>query len=153
MHQQHHTTSQKNNLIHDPQTQEKPSILPAPTATPRCNFCKGEGHYGSTCEAKREADSDLRYGIVPAINMAIIYLDLKDSPKDDQNFYLDTHVDKDDRMKDAYIACIRLYPMLSQLGNTPEGMKGVGKDNGFLYKKNEKVAGRLVLPSTFDING
>jgi len=153
MHHQHHTTSEENNLIHNLQTQEKTSIPPAPTATRRCNFCKGEGHYASTCEAKRKADSDLRYRIVPVTNMAKIYLDLDDGPKDDPDFYLVAHIDKDDRMRDAYITYIRICPMCSQLYNAPEGKKGVSKDNGFLYKKNEKGEWRLVLLSTFDLNG
>ena len=96
MTQQHHKTSEENNLVHDPQPEEKTSIPPAPTATHHCNFYKGEGHYGSTCKAKRKADSDLRYRIVPATNMAKIYLDLEDGPKDDPAFYLIAHVDKDD---------------------------------------------------------
>jgi len=108
MHQQHYTTSEENNVIQNPQTQEKTSIPPAPTATPRCNFCKGEGHYTSTCEAKRKADADHRYRIMPATNMAKIYLDLDDGPKDDPDFYLMAHVDKDDKMRDIYIACIRI---------------------------------------------
>jgi len=128
------------------------SIPPAPTATHRCNFCKGEGHYASTCEAKSKADADLRYRIVPANNIAKIYLDREDSPKDDPDFYLVAHVDKDDRMRDAYIVCIRIWPLWSQLYNAPEGKKGVSKDNGFLYKKNVKGEWRLVLPSTFDMN-
>ena len=33
MHQQHYTTSEENNPVHDPQTQEKTSIPPAPTGT------------------------------------------------------------------------------------------------------------------------
>jgi len=138
MHQQHHTSNEENNHVQDPQTQEKTSIPPAPTATRRCNFCKGEGHYASTWEAKRKADADLRYRIEPATNMAKIYIDLDDGPKDDPDFYLVAHVDKDDRMRDAYIACIRICPMWSQLYNAPEGKKGVSKENGFLYKKNEK---------------
>jgi len=153
MHQQHHISNEENNHVLDPQPQEKTSIPPAPTATRRYNFCKGEAHYASTCEAKREADSDLRYRIVPITNMAKIYLDLNDCPKDDPDFYLVAHVDKDDRMRDPYIACIRICPMWSQLYNAPEGKKGVSKDNGFLYKTNEKVERRLVLPSTFDMNG
>jgi len=153
MHQQHHTSNEENNHVQDPQPQEKTSIPPAPTATHRCNFCKGEGHYASTCEAKRKADADLRYRIVPETNMAKKYLDLDDGPKDDPDFYLVAHVDKDDRMRNAYIACIRICPMWSQLYNAPEGNKGVSKDNGFLYKKNEKGEWRLVLPSTFDMNG
>ena len=60
---------------------------------------------------------------------------------------------KDDRIRDAYIACIRICPRWSQLYNAPEGKKGVSKDNGFLYKKNEKGEWRLVLPSTFNMNG
>jgi len=111
MHQQHHTSNEEHNHVQDPQTQEKMSIPPAPTATRRCNFCKGKGHYASTCEAKRKADADLRYRIMPATNMAKIYLDLYDGPKDDPDFYLVAHVDKDDRMRDAYIACIRICPM------------------------------------------
>jgi len=153
MHQQHHTSNMENNHVQNPQTQEKTSIPPAPTATCRCNFCKGEGHHVLTCEAKRKADADLRYRIVPATNMAKIYLDLDDGPKDDSDFYLVAHVDKDDRMRDAYIACIRICPMWSQLYNAPEGKKGVSKNNGFLYKKNEKGEWRLVLPSTYDMNG
>jgi len=42
--------------------------------------------------------------------------------------------------------------MWSQPYNAPEGKKGVSKDNGFLYKKNEKGEWCLVLPSTFDMN-
>jgi len=152
MHQQHQTSNKENNHIQDPQTQEKTSIPPAPTATRRCNFCKGEGHCGSTCEAKRKADSDLRYRIVPATNMANIYLDLDDGPKDDPDLYLVAHVDNDDRMRDSYLACIRIRPMWSQLYNAPKGKKGVSKDNGFLYKKNEKGECRLVLASTFNMN-
>jgi len=151
--QQHHTSNEENNHIQDPQTQEKTSIPPAPTATRRCNFCIGEGHYASTCEAKRKADSDLRYRIMPATNMAKIYLDLDDGPKDDPDLYLFAHVDKDDKMRDAYIACIRICPMWSQIYNAREGKKGVSKDNGFLYKKNEKGEWRLVLLSMFDMNG
>jgi len=153
MHQQHHTTSKENKHVQDPQTQEKTSIPPTSTATRRCNFCKGEGHYVSTCEAKRKADSDLRYRNVPATNMAKIYLDLNDGPKDDPDFYLVAYIDKDGRMRDTYITCIRICPMWSQLYNPPEGKKGVSKDNGFLYKKNGKGEWRLVLPSTFDMNG
>jgi len=96
MHQQNHTSNEENQHVRDPQIQEKTSIPPTPTATRRCNFCKGEGHYASTCEAKRKADSDLRYRIVPATNMAKIYRDLDDGPKDDPDLYLVTHVDKDD---------------------------------------------------------
>jgi len=43
--------------------------------------------------------------------MAKIYLDLEDGLKDDPNFYFAAHIDKDDRFRDAYVACIRLYPM------------------------------------------
>jgi len=152
VHQQHYTTSEENNLVYDPQLQEKTSIPPAPTATRHCNFCKGEGYYASTCEAKCKSNAELRYRIMPASNMAKIYLNLEDGPKDDPDFYLIAHVDKDDRMRDAYVVGIRICPMLSQLYNAPEGKKGVSKDNGFLYKKNEKGEWRLGLPSTFDIN-
>jgi len=121
--QQHHTSNEENNHVQDPKTQEKTSIPPAPTTTCRCNFCKGEGHYASTCEAKRKADADLRYRIVPANNIAKIYLDRDDSPKDDPDFYLVAHIDKDERMTDAYIVCIRIRPMWSQIYNAPERMK------------------------------
>ena len=152
IHQQHHTSSKENNLVHDPQIQEKMSIPPAPTATRRCTFCKGEGHYASICEAKRKVDSDLRYRIVPATNMAKIYLDLEGGPKDDSDIYLVAYINKDDRMRHAYIAWITISPMWSQLYNAREGKKGVSKDNGFLYKKNEIEEWRLALPSTFDMN-
>jgi len=115
MHQQHHTFNEENNHVQDPQIQEKTSIPPAPTATRRCHVCKGGGHYASKCQAKRKADSDLRYRIVPVTNMPKIYLDLDDGPIDDPDFYLAPQVDKDDRMRDAYIACIRICPMWSQL--------------------------------------
>jgi len=85
--------------------------------------------------------------------MAKIYLDIDDGPKDDPDLYLVAHVDKDDTMRDDYIACIRICPMWRQLYNALEGKKGVSKDNGFLYKKNEKGEWRLVLPSTFHMNG
>jgi len=152
IHQPHHITSEENNPIYNPQTQKKMSIPPAPTTTRRCNFCKGEGYYTLTCEANRKADLDLRYRIMPVTNMAKIYIDLKDGPKDDPDFYLVAHVDKHDRMRDAYIACIRICHMRSQLYNAPDVKKGVSKNNGFLYKKNEKGEWRLVLPSTFDMN-
>jgi len=138
MHQQHHTSNEENNHVQDPQTQEKMTIPPAPTATYQCNFCNGEGHYATTCEAKHKADSDLRYRIVSPTNMAKIYLDLVDGPKDDPDFYLVAHVNKHDRMMDAYIACIRICPMWSQLYNVPKGKEEVSKDKRFLYKKNEK---------------
>jgi len=54
------------------------------------------------------------------------------APKDDPDLYLVAHVDKDDRMRNAYIACIRICPMWSQIYNAPEGKKGVSKYNGFL---------------------
>jgi len=153
MHQQHHTTSKENNLVHNPQTEEKTSIPATPTTTHQCNFCKGEGDYASTCEAKHKADTDLRYRIMPVTNMANIYLDLQDGSKDNPDFYLVAHVDNDHRMRDTYIACIRICTMWTQLYNASEGKKGVRKDNGFLYKKNEKGEWRLVLLSTFDMNG
>jgi len=84
--------------------------------------------------------------------MAKIYLDLDDGPKDDPDFYLVAHIDKDDRMSGAYIVCIRICPMWSQLYYAPEGKKGVSKDNRFFNKKNEKGEWRLVLPSMFDMN-
>jgi len=84
--------------------------------------------------------------------MAKIHLDLDDGPKEDPDFYLVANIDKVDRMRDAYIACIRICHILSQLCNAPEGKKGVSEDNGFLYKKNKKEEWRLVLPSTFDMN-
>jgi len=83
--------------------------------------------------------------------MAKIYLDLDDGPKDDPDFYPVPHVDKDDRIRDDSLACIRICPMWSQLYNAPEGEKGVSKDKRFLYKKNEKGELRLVLPSTFGL--
>ena len=86
-------------------------------------------------------------------NMAKIYLNLQDGPKDDPDFDLVAHDDKDDRMRDAYITCIRIYPMCSQLYNSRQGKEGVSKENGFLYKNNEKGVWRLVLPSTFAWNG
>jgi len=85
--------------------------------------------------------------------MVKIYLDLEESPKDDPNFYLIANVDNDNRIRDAKIACIRICPMWSQLYNAPQVKKGVGKDNGFLYKINEKQERRLVLPRMFDMNG
>jgi len=94
MHQQYHITSEENNLVPDPQTQEKTSIPAEPTATRRYNFCKGEGYYASTCKAKRKADADLRYKIMPATNMAKIYLNIEDGSKDDTNFHLVAHVIK-----------------------------------------------------------
>jgi len=115
MHQQHHATSEKNNSVLDLPIQEKTSIPPAPTATRRCNFCKGEAHYTSTCEAKPKAEADLSYRIVQATNMTKMYLDLKDGHKDNPDFYLVAHVDKDDRMRDAYIACIRIWFMWSHV--------------------------------------
>jgi len=90
---------------------------------------------------------------MPATNMAKIYLDLEDGPKDDPDFYLVADIDKDERMRDANIACITICPMWSQLFNAHEGRRGVSKDNEFLYKENEKGEWRLVLPSTFDMNG
>jgi len=96
MHQQHHTTSEENNLVHDSQIQEKTSIPSAPTAARRCNFCKGEGHYASICEAKCKTEADLRNRIVPATNTGKIDLDLEDDPKDDPYFHLVAHVNKDD---------------------------------------------------------
>jgi len=62
--------------------------------------------------------------------MAKIYLDLDDGPIDDPDFYLVAHVDKDYRMRDAYIACIRICPMWSQLYNDAEGKKGVRRTMG-----------------------
>jgi len=41
--------------------------------------------------------------------------------------------------------------MWSQLYKNPQEKKGVSKENGFLYKKNEKEEYRLVLISMFDI--
>jgi len=76
--------------------------------------------------------------MVQATNLAKIYLDLEDGPKDDHDFHLVAHVDKDDRMNDAYIACNRICPMWNQLYHALQGKKGVSKDNGFLYKKNDK---------------
>jgi len=63
--------------------------------------------------------------------MAKIYLDNDDGPKDYPDSYLVAHVNKDDRMRDAYNPCIRIYPMWSHLYYAPEGKKGVRKDNGF----------------------
>jgi len=141
MYQQHHTTFE-----------EKTSIPPAPISTRYSNFCQGKRHYASTCEMKRKADVGIRSKIVPATNMAKIYLDLKDSLKDDPELHLVANGDKDDRMRDVYIVCIRICLMWSQLYNVPQGKKGVSKDNGFLYKKNERGAYRLVLARTFNLN-
>jgi len=85
--------------------------------------------------------------------MAKILLDLDDGPKDNPEFYLAAHVDKDDIKRNDYIACIRICPMCSQLYNATEGKKRVSKDNRFLYKKNKKGEWRLVLLRTFDMNG
>jgi len=60
MYQQYYTTSEENNIVYDPQTQEKTSIPPTPTATLHCNFCKGEGHYASTRKAKRKANVNIQ---------------------------------------------------------------------------------------------
>jgi len=84
--------------------------------------------------------------------MAKIYLDLEEGTKDDPDFYLVAYLDKDDRLRDACITCIRICLMWSQLYNAPEGKKWVSKDDGFLYKKNETGEWSLVLPSTFNLN-
>jgi len=136
IYQQYYITREENNPVHDPQAPEKKSIPPAPTATCRCNLCKGEGYYVSTCEIKGKADTDLRYRIVPATNMEKIYPYLKDGLKKDPDFRLIAHFDNDDRMWDAYITCIRICSMWSQLYNTSYGKKGVSKDKRFLIKKN-----------------
>ena len=115
IHQHHHTTSEKNNFVHDSHTQEKTAIPPTPTATRRCNFCKGEEHYASTCNARRKPDADLRYRIVPVTNIVKIYLYLKDGPKEDTDFYLTINIDKDDKMCDTYIVYISIFPMWSPL--------------------------------------
>jgi len=47
--------------------------------------------------------------------MAKIYLDLEYGHKDDSDFYLTANVDKDDRIRDAHIAYIRICPMWCQL--------------------------------------
>jgi len=145
MHQQHHIFKEENNHVQDPPIQERTSIPPAPTGTRRCNFWKGQGHYASTCNAKGKAASDFRYRMMPATNMAKIYLDLEAGPKDDTDFYLVAHVDKDDRMRNTYITCIKTCPMWIQLSNTLEGKKEVSKDNRFWYKKNENGEWRLVF--------
>ena len=75
MHQQHYTTIEEHNLVHEPQAQEKSSIPPSPTTTPRCNFCKGERYYASTCDANHKPDSELRYRIIPVTNVGKIYID------------------------------------------------------------------------------
>jgi len=114
------------------------TIPPASTTSRHYNFCKGERDYASTCESKRRLEAYLRYRIMLVINMAKIYLDLEDDHKDDSDFYLVAHVNKEDGMRDAYITYIRICPMWRQPYNTPEAKKGVSKDNRFLYKKNEK---------------
>jgi len=48
---------------------------------------------------------------MPITNMAKIYLDLEDSPKEDTDLQPVVHVDNDDSMRDTYIACIRICPM------------------------------------------
>jgi len=111
MHQQHLTTSKENNVVYDPQTQEKTTIPPAPTATRPCKLSTREAHYTSTCETKGKADANLRYRIVLAINMAKIYLDPEHGHKDDHHFHPVNHIDKDDRMRDPYITCIRICPI------------------------------------------
>jgi len=42
--------------------------------------------------------------------MAKINLDLDHSPRDDPDFYLVAHLEKDDIMSDAYIVCIKICP-------------------------------------------
>jgi len=86
-------------------------IPPAPTAPCPWNFCKCEEHYPSTWEAKHNAETDLTFRIMPGTNMANIYLDVEDGSKDDPDFHLNTHIDKDDRMRDVYNTCIRICPM------------------------------------------
>jgi len=58
---------------------------------------------------------------MPVINVAKIYLHLEDGPKADPDFHLVAHVDNDDRMREVYIACLRIYPMWRQLYNDPQG--------------------------------
>jgi len=111
MHQQYHTTNNENNHVHDPQIQEKTSIPLAPTTTHHCNFYSSEGYYASTREGISKADAGLWYRIVAVTNMAKIYLDLEDGPKEDSDFYLAAHINNDDRMRDTYITYIRICPM------------------------------------------
>jgi len=111
IHQQPYTTTEENKLVCYPQRQEKTSIPSAPTTAYRYNFCKGEGHYLSICEANCKTDIDLKYRIMPATNIVKIYLDLEDGPKEDPDFYLAAHVDNDNRMQDVYIALIKICPM------------------------------------------
>jgi len=90
---------------------------------------------------------------VPVFKVTKLYLDLADRHKDDIDFYLPAHMDKDDRKRDACIACIRICPIWSHLYNIQEWKKGGIKDTRFLYKKNEKRECRLVLPSMCNMNG
>jgi len=82
-----------------------------------------------------------------------MYINLEDGLKEDLDFYLTADADNNDRMRSAYIACIRLCPMWGRLYHPPQGKKRVSNDNGFLYRKNRKSKWRLVHASTFDMNG
>jgi len=90
---------------------------------------------------------------MPATTMTKICLDLRESSKEDPNFHLAAHVNNNDRIRVTHIAWIRICPIWSQLYNAPQETKGVSKDNRFLYERNESGEWRLVLISTFDLNG
>jgi len=87
------------------------SLPYTPTATCHCNFCKDEGHYGSTCPAKCKANPDPGYRMMPLTNIVKIWIDFKDVPKDDPDFYFIADGAKDDRMYYAHIVCIKICLM------------------------------------------
>ena len=56
---------------------------------------------------------------MPGTNMAKIYINLEDGPKEDLDFYLASHVDNYDTLRDAYITYIRICPIWHQLYYAP----------------------------------
>ena len=65
------------------------------------------------CKVKHKADPKLRYRIMATANMTKIYINLKDYHYEDPNFFLTTYVNKNNRIRDAYIHYMKIWLILS----------------------------------------
>ena len=72
----------------------------------------------------------------------------------DKDFFIAQRMDQASGMKEAYQVCIKVCPIWKRIDARPEmSRKNIKNRNSFLYIENLKKQCRLVLPSSFDVEG
>ena len=119
----------------------------------QCAFWKKFRHNVHSYTKKRATLNDHNNQIQPCLNNIIDTWLVPNGWEDgDKELSIALWIDYESGMKEAYQACIKVYPVWKYIYAAPEkSRKTIQHRNGFLYIHNLKKQLRLVLPTTFNV--